>query len=86
MGGHNDLADKLRDDRAWLTAMSALGPGMQILVLNLYTIAGVSDLTLALELYLWTVGLGGTLYATALLLRLRRAALRLSRQPAERRG
>lgn len=81
--GRADLADELRDDHRWLTAVSALGPGLQILVLDLYTLAGYRHLELALELFLWTVTLGGAAYAAALLARLRRAASRM-RRPAGR--
>jgi phosphatidylglycerophosphate synthase len=77
--GYEDRADELRDDRVLLTALSALGPGLQILILNLYTVAGYRHLSLALELFLWTVAAGGTLYAAAILLRLRRAAGRLAK-------
>lgn len=77
--GHDDRADELRDDRVLLTAVSALGPGLQILILNLYTVAGYRHLSLALELFLWTVAVGGTLYAAAIFLRLRRAARRLAK-------
>jgi hypothetical protein len=72
--GRPDQADRMRDDRRLLTAVSALGPGLQILILNLYTIAGRTALALALELFLWTVALGGTLCVGALLVRLRRTA------------
>lgn len=75
--GQEEVADELRDARPLLIAVSALGPGLQILVLNLYTLAGYRHLTLALELFLWTVALGGTLCAAAIVLRLRRAASRL---------
>jgi len=78
--GREDLAAALRDDRQLLTAASALGPGLLILVLDLYTVAGMRNLTLALELFLWTTALGGTLLAAAIFLRLRRAAMRLARQ------
>jgi phosphatidylglycerophosphate synthase len=74
--GRDEVADLLRDDRRLLTVLSALGPGMQILILDLYTIAGYRHLGLALELFLWTIALGGTLYAAAVMLRLRRAARR----------
>lgn len=73
-------AEKLRDDRALMTAVSALGPGMAILVLDLYTAAGVRHLALALELYLWTVLAGGTLYTAAIIVRLRNAASQLARR------
>jgi len=74
-----DAAEALRDDRRLLTVLSALGPGVQILILDLYTIAGYRHLGLALELFLWTVAVGGTLYAAAAILRLRRAASREAR-------
>ena len=77
--GREETAEALRDDRGLLTALSALGPGMQVLILNLYTLAGYRHLGLALELFLWTIALGGTLYAAAIILRLRRAAVRESR-------
>ncbi len=78
--GRGDTAGALRDDRGLLTAASALGPGLTILILDLYTLAGYRQLTLALELYLWTVALAGTLYAGAIFVRLRRAAERLARE------
>lgn len=74
--GREDRADELRDNRRLLTALSALGPGLQILVLDLYTIGGFRRLDLMLELFLWTVAAGGTLYAAAIILGLRRAAVR----------
>jgi phosphatidylglycerophosphate synthase len=77
--GREETADALRDDRRLLTVLSALGPGMQILILDLYTIAGYRHLGLALELFIWTVALGGTLYAAAVILRLRRVAKKESR-------
>ncbi len=72
--GRRAEAETLRDDRALLTAISALGPGLAILVLDVYTVAGFRHLNLALELYLWTIFAGGTLYVAAILFRLRRAA------------
>ncbi len=69
-----DQADALRDDRRLLTAISALGPGLVILILDIYTVAGIRNLTLALELYMWTVALGGTLYTAAIFYRLRKVA------------
>ncbi|UCC84866.1 MAG: CDP-alcohol phosphatidyltransferase family protein [Gemmatimonadota bacterium] len=81
--GREETAEALRDDRRLLTVLSALGPGMQILILDLYTIAGYRHLGLALELFLWTVALGGTLYAAAVIFRLRRAAVRESRSVNE---
>jgi phosphatidylglycerophosphate synthase len=78
--GRGDEAERLRDDRALLTAISALGPGLAILVLDLYTVAGYRHLSLALELYLWTIVAGGTLYAAAIIMRLRRAARSLARR------
>ncbi len=77
--GGEETVEALRDDRRLLTVLSALGPGMQILILDLYTIAGYRHLGLALELFLWTVALGGTLYTAAVIFRLRRAAVRESR-------
>jgi phosphatidylglycerophosphate synthase len=77
--GRGDLAESLRDDRAFLTAVSALGPGLQILLLDAYTVAGWRRLEPALELFLVTVALGGTAYAAALFLRLRRVARRCAR-------
>lgn len=74
-----ETADALRDDRRLLTVLSALGPGLQILILDLYTIAGYQRLGWALELFLWTIALGGTLYAAAVILRLRRAAKKEAR-------
>jgi phosphatidylglycerophosphate synthase len=81
--GRQKEADALRDDRGLLTAVSALGPGLQILILDVYTVAGFRHLNLALELFLWTVALGGSLYAAAVLLRLRRAAARIARAQAD---
>jgi phosphatidylglycerophosphate synthase len=72
--GATDRADALRDERHLLTATSALGPGLAILILDAYTVAGIRHLTLALELYMWTVAMGGTFYAAAIFYRLRRAA------------
>lgn len=77
--GRRDLAQALRDDRSLLTAASALGPGLQILILDLYTLAGYHQLELALELFLVSVAVGGTSYAAAIFLRLRRTAVRLAR-------
>ncbi len=77
--GLRGAADELRDAPVLLTAMSALGPGTQILALNLCTLAGAWHLSLALEFYLWTVALGGTVYASAIVLLLRRAARRRAR-------
>jgi phosphatidylglycerophosphate synthase len=75
-------AERQRDDRRLLTAMSALGPGVQILVLDLYTLAGYRRLGLMLEMYLWTAALGSTAYGLGLLVALRVAAARRSRQAA----
>lgn len=77
--GRRAEAERLRDDRTLMTAISALGPGLSILILDLYTVAGYRHLVLALELYLWTVLAGGTLYAMAIMVRLRRVASRLAR-------
>ena len=79
--GRDEEADALRDDQVLLTAVSALGPGLQMFILNLYTLAGYRRLEFGLELFLWTVALGGTLYAAAVILRLRRGAARLARTP-----
>ena len=76
--GREEDAARLRDDRVLLTAVSALGPGLTILILDLYTVAGIRHLAFALELFLWTVALGGTLYAASIFFRLRRAATRLA--------
>jgi len=78
--GRADDAAALRDDGRLLTAVSALGPGLMILVLDLYTVAGVRHLALSLELFLWTVALGGTLYAASIFVRLRKTATRLAGQ------
>jgi phosphatidylglycerophosphate synthase len=72
--GRGEEADRLRDDHRLLTAVSALGPGVQVLLLNLFSLAGYRDTPLMLELYLWTVALGGTLYAAAIVAHLRRSA------------
>jgi hypothetical protein len=74
--GRPDRARELRDDRRLLTAVSALGPGFQILVLNVLTIWGVGRLAVALELFLWVVAVGGTLYAAMIIVVLRVAARR----------
>jgi len=74
--GRPERAAQLRDDRRLLTAASALGPGLQILLLNLFTVAGYGRLSLALELYLWIVAAGGTLHAALIIARLRWAAKR----------
>jgi phosphatidylglycerophosphate synthase len=71
-------AAAIRDDGGFLTAVSALGPGLQILLLNLFTLLGVRVLPAALETYLWVVTVGGTLYALALLGRLRSEAATLA--------
>ncbi|MGD8866641.1 MAG: CDP-alcohol phosphatidyltransferase family protein [Gemmatimonadales bacterium] len=78
--GRRAEAERLRDDRTLMTAISALGPGLSILVLDLYTVAGYRHLVLALELYLWTVLAGGTLYATAIVGRLRRVTSQVARR------
>lgn len=77
--GLTERAARLRDDRRFLSAASALGPGFQILVLNLLTLWGwVSGrLDQALELFLWTVAVGGTVYAGLLIVGLRVAGSRL---------
>jgi hypothetical protein len=55
---------------------------VQILVLDLYTLAGYRRLGLMLEMYLWTAALGSTAYGLGLLVALRVAAARRSRQAA----
>ena len=84
--GRLEEAAALRDDRGFLTAVSALGPGVQILLLNVFTVVGFRVLIPALEAYLWVTAVGGTLYALALLGRVRSAAatLALSLGPARR--
>jgi phosphatidylglycerophosphate synthase len=74
LSGRAEEADALRDERQLLTATSALGPGLGILILDVYTVAGIRHLTLALELYMLTIALGGTLYTGAIFYRLRKAA------------
>lgn len=71
-------AAALRDDRGFLTAVSALGPGIQILILDLFTLVGFRVLDSALEAYLWVIAVGGCLYGLALLGRLRSAAATLA--------
>ncbi len=82
--GHLQEAALLRDDHGFLTAVSALGPGIQILLLNVFTVVGFRVLELALEAYLWVMAVGASLFALALLGRLRSAAatLALSLGPA----
>lgn len=86
--GRLEEAAALRDDTGFLTAASALGPGLQILLLNIFTLVGFRVLVPALEAYLWVMAIGGTLYALALLGRVRSAAatLALSLGPARRRA
>lgn len=74
--GRVDEADRLRDDHRLLTAVSVLGPGVQVLLLDLFTVAGYWNTPLMLELYLWAVALGGTLYAAVIVVRLRWSARR----------
>ncbi len=74
--GRAEEVDRLRDDRRLLTAISALGPGIQILVLNIYTVAGYWKLNLMLELFMWTVALAGSLFSAAIIVYLRLAASR----------
>lgn len=76
--GRLSEAAALRDDRGFLTAVSALGPGIQILLLNVFTLVGFRALDSALEAYLWVITVGGSLYALALLGRLRSAAATLA--------
>ena len=86
--GRLQEAAMLRDDRGFLTAVSALGPGVQILLLNVFTVVGFRVLVPALEAYLWVIAVGGSLYALALLGRVRSAAatLALSLGPVRDRG
>lgn len=74
--GQSGRAQQLRDDRRLLTAVSALGPGFQILVLNVITVWGHGRLATALELFLWIVAVGGTLHAAIIIVMLRVAARR----------
>ncbi|HSG81645.1 MAG TPA: CDP-alcohol phosphatidyltransferase family protein [Gemmatimonadota bacterium] len=74
--GRVDEANRLRDDHRLLTAVSVLGPGVQVLLLDLFTVAGYWNTPLMLELYLWAVALGGTLYAAVIVVRLRWSARR----------
>ncbi len=80
--GRSEPADALRDDPRFLTAVSALGPGLQILVLDVITVAGYGWLPGALELFLWVVAAVGTVYAIALLLWLRLASASGARERA----
>jgi phosphatidylglycerophosphate synthase len=80
--GRRDEADTLRDDRRLLTAVSVLGPGIQILLLDLLTVAGYWNLEMMLELFLWSVAVAGTFYAAALVLGLRYRSTRRARLPA----
>lgn len=75
--GREDEADALRSDHRHLTALSALGLGTQILLLNLFTVAGFRSLPQLLEAFALTMAVGGTLYAAVLVLRLRWLAGRL---------
>lgn len=76
--GRVQEAAALRDDRGFLTAVSALGPGIQILLLDVFTVVGFRVLVPALEVYLWVTAVGGSLYGLALLGRLRSAAATLA--------
>jgi phosphatidylglycerophosphate synthase len=71
--------DDVRDARRFLTAVSALGPGFQILVLDLFSVAAFRSPALVIEAFLWTVAVAGTLYTAALFVHLRRAAVRRAR-------
>ncbi len=82
--GRDDEADALRSDHRHLTAVSALGPGVQILLLNIFTVAGLRSLPRLLEAFALTIAVGGTLYASLLILRLRWLARR--RAPGSRAG
>ena len=74
--GREDEADALRSDHRHMTAVSALGPGVQILLLDIFTVAGLHSLPLLLEAFALTIAVGGTLYGTLLILRLRWRARR----------
>lgn len=78
--GQVERAAQLRADPRLLTAVSALGPGFAILLLNVCTLAGFGGLAGALELYLWLVAVGGSVYAGSIVLALRRAASREARR------
>lgn len=69
--GRREEADALRSDHRHMIAVSALGPGMQILLLDIFTVAGLGSLPRLLEAFVLTVAVGGTLYAALLILRLR---------------
>jgi phosphatidylglycerophosphate synthase len=84
--GRLQEAAALRDDRGFLTAVSALGPGVLILLLNLFTVVGFNALSAALEAYLWAIAVGGSLYALALLGRVRSAAATLALSLGPTRG
>lgn len=73
-----EAADALRDAPRFMTAVSLLGPGFQILVLDVLTVLGARAPALALEAFLWAVALAGTLYGAALFGYLRRRANRLA--------
>ncbi|MGK7311524.1 MAG: CDP-alcohol phosphatidyltransferase family protein [Candidatus Longimicrobiales bacterium M2_2A_002] len=77
--GRDEEADALRSDHRHLTAVSALGPGVQILLLDLFTVAGLRSLPRLLEAFALTIAVGGTLYAALLVLRLRWLARRRAR-------
>lgn len=84
--GRTAEAGRQRDSARFLTAVSLLGPGIQILALDLYTLAGFRALGTVLELFLWTVALGGTAYGLGLVLYLRAAAARRARSAGARRS
>lgn len=77
--GREEEAEALRSDHRHLTAVSALGPGMQILLLDIFTVAGLRSLPRLLEAFALTIAVGGTLYAAVLVLRLRWLARRRAR-------
>lgn len=84
--GRLQEAAALRDDRGFLSAVSALGPGVQILLLNVFTVFGFNVLVPALEAYLWAIAVGGSLYGLALLGRVRSAAATLALSLGPTRG
>ena len=80
VGGRRGVGERLRDAPRFMTAVSVLGPGFQILVLDACTVLGAGRPALAVEVFLWIVAAGGTLYTAVLLGYLRRRAERLARR------
>lgn len=77
--GREEEADALRSDHRHMTAVSVLGPGVQILLLDIFTVVALRSLPRLLEAFALTIAVGGTLYAVALVLRLRWLAWRRAR-------